>query len=985
MSSKNTVRTFAPGEKSDDAAIDGGAFNLTGINFEENDETLKAPRVKGKTKVDPLQLHQARIASQLRTIDPALLEKKKKIAKNNEWRSTAKSSARKVKEDDLQVGGVPVDYKVVDPHDPEAKYFGAHARVRFFGRMRWIGRQRCILDWKTDTETDKLYFNNEEPDVDFPHSPRRKTKLHSEKKNGANHGAFVPQRPGTELNDPEDDLDDPFDEEDWPSPHEIDLCAHPISPRSMYIDKCLRGGMNPRAGMLIRRDISKELVLTRLGIGDEMATYIAESLCGIPSIECINLSDNRLTDAGMAPILKSLVSIPELLELDMSYNEIGEETSACLAQYMGRKDCPLKVLCLRAADLDDGECAGFVEALSENKTLTSIDLSYNLIGSAENLNTVYPDFTTGGEALAEWLADEECVLKTLVLEWNMIRLDSAIQLAQALHTNISLTYLDLSYNSLATDGGLALGDAIIDNRTLKTLRLNNNNITSTACFTICIGAIENIALTELSMGGNPIGTPGANALMLVPLTVGDRIKISAVNCNILIRDSTCWFNPQRPCSDYRLNLSHPFERAIAFKLLRLVASHPTYVFKYCNYVEEVDGRLGRNTPLNLVQIIDPETERLMTEDRNKICENLRKVIEAASDHDKAVELFHETDEDGSGELDAEEMMVLMENLGIPCDMDRIEEVINEVDISGEGQLDFDEFFLFLRQLGKEAKNRLKDLTEFPVMALKELTGSKKPRYLPPRSGIMVCEVVDSFKLKSVFRSISAVDHDYAQSVASESGESHQMLAHAVSHAKLRLQEAMEIYKTMVNESRNKIICALKLLPQINNTLECKQFVKKVFKNDRTGLMQLKLALGQCINPMFGHVNGFYSLDLSKEFDRLCLSQLLEKSRTACSKKASLSEWGGFGCMRNTSQDGNWSCFRNEIFNGEGIEITTRRFIPMPRSGKLEFDYSTIDRPEVRALLIVSVISLVVVFSLSTSVCVSAAFCPAQTLKLPVPK
>jgi len=42
-------------------------------------------------------------------------------------------------------------------------------------------------------------------------------------------------------------------------------------------------------------------------------------------------------------------------------------------------------------------------------------LSENLIGSAENLNTVMPDLVTGGEAIADLLQSEGCVLQSLKL------------------------------------------------------------------------------------------------------------------------------------------------------------------------------------------------------------------------------------------------------------------------------------------------------------------------------------------------------------------------------------------------------------------------------------------------------------------------------------------------------------------------------------------------------------------------------------------
>ena len=71
----------------------------------------------------------------------------------------------------------------------------------------------------------------------------------------------------------------------------------------------------------------------------------------------------------------------------------------------------------------------------------------------QNLNTVMPDLVTGGEALADLLRSEGCVLRSLKLGWNMIRLDGAADLCSSLKVNTTLTYLDLSFNALGSIGG----------------------------------------------------------------------------------------------------------------------------------------------------------------------------------------------------------------------------------------------------------------------------------------------------------------------------------------------------------------------------------------------------------------------------------------------------------------------------------------------------------------------------------------------------
>lgn len=54
-----------------------------------------------------------------------------------------------------------------------------------------------------------------------------------------------------------------------------------------------------------------------------MAQLLAESLDGLPGLESINIADNRLTDAGMEPMLKAIANVPTMFELDLSQNVIG--------------------------------------------------------------------------------------------------------------------------------------------------------------------------------------------------------------------------------------------------------------------------------------------------------------------------------------------------------------------------------------------------------------------------------------------------------------------------------------------------------------------------------------------------------------------------------------------------------------------------------------------------------------------------------------
>ena len=108
------------------------------------------------------------------------------------------------------------------------------------------------------------------------------------------------------------------------------------SPRTKYLAGCMREGLNPRASLVLRKNMSKQLNLQHHGMGDQMGRLLAESIQGLPHIQSINIADNMLTDIGMGPIILAAVGIPGLLELNLSQNEIGPVSAKALFEYLSK-------------------------------------------------------------------------------------------------------------------------------------------------------------------------------------------------------------------------------------------------------------------------------------------------------------------------------------------------------------------------------------------------------------------------------------------------------------------------------------------------------------------------------------------------------------------------------------------------------------------------------------------------------------------------
>lgn len=374
-----------------------------------------------------------------------------------------------------------------------------------------------------------------------------------------------------------------------------DMSYHPASPRAIFLAGCLREGLPPRAAAMLRKRISPVLNLAHLGLGDTTAMLLAAALDQIPLLQVLNLNDNALSDKGLAALVTAASKHATLEVLDVSQNVIDDDSASALADFIGRPDCTLKCLHMSNANIDDAECAHFIDVVMRNRHLKELDMSNNLLGSGENLNVVKPNFTTGGEALAELIANskcpieilnvscrdiDKCVLITLFtnvslfsvqLHWNMLRLQGAEMLCDALRDNHFLTDLDLSYNALGASAACVLGAALMENKTLTKINVANNGIDAVGTLTLCVGLRENLSLKKVILDGNSVGEQGARILMKVATHAGHRLEISSDKCDISGQQHAR-YRLDAPGGDYFLHLNKPYDRAIALEILDTIAN-----------------------------------------------------------------------------------------------------------------------------------------------------------------------------------------------------------------------------------------------------------------------------------------------------------------------------------------------------------------------------------------------------------------------------
>jgi hypothetical protein len=542
----------------------------------------------------------------------------------------------------------------------EHNYFGDGARQHFFGTFHKLSHQRRYFsEWETVSGTDTSLV-------------KRPATADASLAGGERVGGSLPQLPPLDLSrslhPPTPALDESgfdedgrwhdedrekrwadseSDEEEMARPghshggRSHDHAAHKqrvgvfaesaITPRQHFLKLCIERDLTPHVQMIVRRLENPVINLAHFGLGDALACVLAEVLCELPCVEVLNLRDNALHDEGITAIMKACHHKPDIHTLDLSENDIDGEAADSLLHFLSLPQCPLIELHIERADVDDLEVKRIVQALHGNKLLQVLDLSHNIIGGKEALNTVQPDFVTGGEAIAELLSMNHPALTTIDLSWNLIRRESAQAIAHALATNHTLTELDIAFNACGDGGGQAFGNALAKNKTLKTLDLSYNSIAEKGTKVLAFALIENYSLSNLKLEGNPVGAEGGRAMVkLMNHPVDDRLcKDPLFRRHINLKNAAFFeqkrekkekmFDPAEPTGHYHLDMTDPYEHAICGEMLDLAAHEPGC--KFLSLVWHKDARpkgLGKNVKLvkrDLWDVLEQTEEELDDEAR----------------------------------------------------------------------------------------------------------------------------------------------------------------------------------------------------------------------------------------------------------------------------------------------------------------------------------------------------------------------------------
>lgn len=781
----------------------------------------------------------------------------------------------------------------------------------------------------------------------------------------------------------------------------LDCLAIPHSPRTAYLVGCASEQVLPRPSLLLRKELTTELNLKHQGMGNTRAGIIADSIRALPGIETLNLQDNNLTCHGLCAMFEAIRTASSFTSLDIADNKLGKASSAALADYLASRSCHLKKLGLRNADVSDEECERFVSVIQENPNLLELDMSHNDLGGAEGLNSVLPDIVTAGEALGTLLMDRNCSLQVLNVSWNKIRLGGAEALVRSIGMNKSLLHLDMSYNSLSTKGGILLGAALADNHSLRLLNISNNSIDEIACFTICQSIILNDSLEEVYMDGNPIGEQGAKSLMLVALSIRQPLTaFSAKNCNASIKDPRCsfitpitagasgkpqYFDCEYPMGSYELYLDYPFHRAIALALLDIASRHVGFVIKNATYEpagacwEKSGGqaatKIGAVEHLEFITMFSTERSKHLSPSESDVLQYFEMCLKLLQDREAVMHHFYDMADTREGsdvayasdsessdegvenreyELGRLEFFSLMHKIGFNrMTMSEVDDILLLYDLDGSNSIGLEEFLEYVENEEEILEFKIKNLVRQPITVFAGDNGKNNDgnclKYVPPSTGILRFEVRDGLMKKPVYKVLSVWDSTEVVSMARKTDSTTMAMLFAAKFSKLRLDEAVQLFNAAYKEKQmSRAAILTHLLPSVEDPAEARRLLYIGTEGDRMELQQVRKRLGYLLNVILAQYDGYYHLDLRNENDRTCLSRFIalsdeinERRKAMCPLKS--------GLVGDYSQHGNWTCFRNETVNSNPVEITSHTFQPCPVRGIVEFDFISGERPKKKYL------------------------------------
>ncbi|RNF14239.1 putative leucine-richprotein [Trypanosoma conorhini] len=270
-------------------------------------------------------------------------------------------------------------------------------------------------------------------------------------------------------------------------------------------------------------DGKESLDLSFFGLRKKGTIALAAALRVNLSIKTLSLVGNHMTPAGGMELARALSESRTVTSLDLSQNKLGGrdpgETvrGGAVVSELLRTGNILKTLSLRDNGLSDQHVAEFVEAATDNTELNSLDLSFNKIGYL------------GAIDVAQILS-RNADLREINLEWNQFQtMGSCYILKEGLLVNNTIKRFNLSSDGL-DDTCAQLVGRIIGENAIEEIIIAHNRIGPGGAEAIAKGLMATSALTTLNLDDNPLQSEGCSALIRVAVEAATLKHLSLQQC-----------------------------------------------------------------------------------------------------------------------------------------------------------------------------------------------------------------------------------------------------------------------------------------------------------------------------------------------------------------------------------------------------------------------------------------------------------------------
>ena len=226
-----------------------------------------------------------------------------------------------------------------------------------------------------------------------------------------------------------------------------------------------------------------------LTITEENGQALSHMLKTNKTLNMFTVSHNSINGRGVRYLSEGISSSSAISKLDLSRNPIqdGEDGLSHLCQAL-TTNTSLVELNLSNCDLHIACGPALRHMLETNKTLASLDLSYNGRVSDHDVASI-----------AEGLRRSNHSLKCLNLHWCGIHDTGMKSLADCLMVNDSLEELDLYHNTISPEAARGFSDMLKQNSTLKKLNVSACKLTDEAVKPLASALEVNSSLQELDL------------------------------------------------------------------------------------------------------------------------------------------------------------------------------------------------------------------------------------------------------------------------------------------------------------------------------------------------------------------------------------------------------------------------------------------------------------------------------------------------------